>query len=85
MLRREIKRLLLPLLAAVALPTAVNAAEVYLLVNIAETPMPTDSASSFVIPMKTLTGYEDAGLKLISSDRFKLKNQEVRFECVESK
>ena len=80
------KRLLLPLLAALALPTAVNAESVYLLVNIADRVGTTpDSASSFVIPMKTISGCEEGGLKLISSDRFKLNGQEVRFECIEKK
>lgn len=79
------KRLLIPLLATLALPPAVKAESVYLLVNIADKIGHTDSASSFVIPMKTLTGCEEEGLKLISSDRFKLEDQEVRFECVEKK
>ena len=80
------KRLLIPLLGALALPTSVNAQNFFLLVNIADRVGTTpDSASAFVIPMKTLAGCEEAGLKLISSDRFKLNGQEVRFECVENK
>ncbi len=80
------KRLLLPLLAALALPTAVSAAEVYLLVTVIEKIHP----STFIVPMKTLKGCEEAGLKLISSERFKYVSNtghrlKYRYECVESK
>jgi hypothetical protein len=53
------KRLLLPLLAAIALPTAVNAevANVYLLGR--------TKNNSYVVPMKTLETCEAAGQKFI--------------------
>ena len=80
------KRFLLPLLASIALPTAVNAAEVYLLVNTKRGEYKSQGVpSTFVVPMKTLGGCEEAGLKIIASDRFKIPHQSVRFECVESK
>ena len=51
------KRLLLPLLAALALPTAVNAEVAgYYLVGIAD-------RKPFVVPMKTLELCEEAGKK----------------------
>ena len=52
------KRLLLPLLAAIALPTAVNAevAEYYLLVKFGK--------NSWTVPMKSKQLCEDAGLKV---------------------
>ena len=77
------KRLLLPLLAALALPTAVKAESFYLLVNIEA--MDDNYGNSFVVPMKTLDGCEEAGLKIISSDRFKFQRQLVAFECLENK
>ncbi len=79
------KRLLLPLLAALALPTAVKAESFYLLVNIADRGTTAESSSSFIVPMKTLAGCEEVGVKLISSDRFKTEGQEVHFECIEKK
>jgi len=52
-----LKRLLLPLLAALALPTAVNAEVAgYYLVGIAD-------RKPFVVPMKTLELCEEAGKK----------------------
>ena len=53
------KRLLLPLLAAIALPTAVNAevSNVYLLDR--------TKNNSYVVPMKTLETCEAAGQKFI--------------------
>ena len=76
------KRLLLPLLAALALPTAVSAAEFYLLVYT----ISSVGTTSFVLPMKTLAGCEEAGVKIISSDKFSAgKYHSVLYECVEKK
>ena len=48
------KRLLLPLLAALALPTAVNASDYYLILqNLGE-------GGTYSVPMKTLEGCEAA-------------------------
>ena len=79
------KRLLIVLLATLALPNAVKAESFYLLVNIADRGKEAASASSFIVPMKTLAGCEEVGVKLISSDRFSTEAQEVRFECIEKK
>ena len=85
MLRREMKRLLLPLLALLALPTAVMAESFYLLVNAVDKKGALDSQNSWVVPMKTLSGCEKAGLKIISSDRFRADSQYITFECLENK
>ena len=79
------KRLLLPLLAILSLPTAVKAESFYLLVNAVDSVGNLDSQNSWVIPMKTLAGCEQAGLKIISSDRFRADSQYLTFECIESK
>ena len=77
------KRLLLPLLAALALPTAVNAKEFYLIIkSVTGTLNTTPSQAGWVVPMKTMDGCEEAGQKLISSERF---SGPVSFECLESK
>ena len=77
------KRFLIPLLAALAIPNAVKAESFYLLVNVGA--KWSEYGSSFVVPMKTLDGCEEAGLKIISSDRFKLQEQSVAFECLQNK
>ena len=64
------KRLLLPLIAGLTLNTAVKAEGFYLLVNAVDSVGNLDSQNSWVIPMKTLSGCEQAGLQIISSDRF---------------
>ena len=79
------KRFLLPLLAALALPTAVKAESFYLLVNAVDNVGRLDSQNSWVVPMKTLSGCEQAGLKIIASDRFRADTQYMTFECVEKK
>ena len=84
------KRLLLPLLAALALPTAVNAASVYLVVKTTTGSMMRENGQLMVVPMKTIDGCEEAGQKLVSSERF-LKGKfgkitrDISFECLESK
>ena len=82
MLRRKMKRLLLPVIAALALPTAVSAAEVYLLVFT----ISSAGTTSFVLPMKTLAGCEEAGVKILSSDKLHVgKYHTFRYECLEKK
>ena len=92
-----IKRLLLPLLAALALTTYVNAESTYLL---KKTTILTKRLGSMLhgnsklsaVPMKTMPGCEEAGLKIVSSERlnkdqigiFKITG-DISFECVESK
>ena len=78
------KCLLLPLLAALALPTAVNAESVYLVVKTTTGSMMRENGQLMVVPMKTMDGCEEAGQKLISSERF-FHPQNVSFECLESK
>ena len=84
------KRLLLPLLAALALPTAVNAESVYLVVKTTTGSMMRENGQLMVVPMKTIDGCEEAGQKLVSSERF-IKGKfgkitrDISFECLESK
>ena len=84
------KRLLLPLLAAIALPTAVNAESVYLVVKTTTGSMMRENGQLMVVPMKTMDGCEEAGQKLVSSERF-IKGKfgkitrDISFECLESK
>ena len=76
------RKLLISLLAALALPTAVNAESVYLLVKTTTGSMMRENGQLMVVPMKTMDGCEEAGQKLISSERF---SGPVSFECLESK
>jgi hypothetical protein len=84
------KRLLLPLLAALALPSAVNAESVYLVVKTTTGSMMRENGQLMVVPMKTMDGCEEAGQKLVSSERF-IKGKfgkitrDISFECLESK
>ena len=78
------KRFLLPLLAALALPTAVNAESVYLVVKTITGTLMRGNGQLMVVPMKTMDGCEEAGQKLISSERF-FHTKNVSFECLESK
>ena len=84
------KRLLLPLLAALALPTAVNSESVYLVVKTTTGSMMRENGQLLVVPMKTMDGCEKAGQKLVSSERF-IKGKfgkitrDISFECLKSK
>ena len=57
------KRLLLPLLAALTLPTAVNAEDYYLVINIG-------TYTSNTVPMKTLEGCKAALEKAMNSSNW---------------
>ena len=63
-------KLLVPLLAALALPTAVNAESVFLVVKTTTGSMMRENGQLMVVPMKTMDGCEEAGQKLVSSERF---------------
>ena len=84
------KRLLFPLLAVLALPNAVNAESVYLVVKTTTGSMMRENGQLMVVPMKTMDGCEEAGQKLVSSERF-IKGKfgkitrDISFECLESK
>ena len=84
------RKLLIPLLAALALPTAVNAESVYLVVKTTTGSMMRENGQLMVVPMKTMDGCEEAGQKLVSSERF-IKGKfgkitrDIPFECLESK
>ena len=84
------KHLLLPLLAALALPTAVNAESVYLVVKTITGTLMRGNGQLMVVPMKTMDGCEEAGQKLISSERF-IKGKygritrDISFEYLEGK
>ena len=84
------RKLLIPLLAALALPTAVNAESVYLVVKTSTGSMMRENGQLMVVPMKTMDGCEEAGQKLVSSERF-IKGKfgkitrDISFECLESK
>ena len=84
------RKLFIPLLAALALPTAVNAESVYLVVKTTTGSMMRENGQLMVVPMKTMDGCEEAGYKLVSSERF-IKGKfgkitrDISFECLESK
>ena len=84
------RKLFIPLLAALALPTAVNAESVYLVVKTTTGSMMRENGQLMVVPMKTMDGCEEAGQKLVSSERF-IKGKfgkitrDISFECLESK
>jgi len=83
-------KLFIPLLAAFALPAAVNAESVYLVVKTTTGSMMRENGQLIVVPMKTMAGCEEAGQKLVSSERF-IKGKfgkitrDISFECLESK
>ena len=83
-------KLLIPLLAALTIPTAVNAESVYLVVKTTTGSMMRENGQLMVVPMKTMDGCEEAGQKLVSSERF-IKGKfgkitrDISFECLESK
>ena len=84
------KRLLLPLIASIALPTAVNAESLYLVVKTTTGSMMRENGQLMVVPMKTMDGCEEAGLKIVSSERFNKGKfgkitRDISFECLESK
>ena len=76
------KRLLLPLLAALALPTAVNAEVAgYYLVGIAD-------RKPFVVPMKTIELCEEAGKKFGDNKKWspKFANAfQITYVCLKAK
>ena len=76
------RRFVLPLLVALSLPTSVNAESVYLVVKTITGTLMRGNGQLMVVPMKTMNGCEEAGQKLISSERF---SGPVSFECLESK
>ena len=80
------KRFLFPLLAALALPTAVNA-KTWWMIGVHWIPYAPAGISqgTFTVPFSSEEACEAAGLKLIASDRFSPKGQKVGFECVENK
>ena len=84
------RKSLVPLLAALALPTAVKAESVYLVVKTTTGSMMRENGQLMVVPMKTMDGCEEAGQKLVSSERF-IKGKfgkitrDISFECLESK
>tara|TARA_Y100000813_G_C23970949_1_gene261852 strand:- start:258 stop:515 length:258 start_codon:yes stop_codon:yes gene_type:complete len=83
-------KLLIPLLAALALPTTVNSESVYLVVKTTTGSMMRENGQLIVVPMKTMDGCEEEGQKLVSSERF-IKGKfgkitrDISFECLESK
>ena len=90
------KRLLLPVLAVLALSTAVNAESVfnaiktesvYLVVKTTSGSMMWENGQLMVVPMKIMAGFEEAGLKIISSKRFNKGKitRDISFEFLESK
>lgn len=77
------KRLLLPLIAALALPTAVNAKTVYLILK---STIDIDGVGLLSVPMNSMDECEQAGLKLLASDRFDTTfAKRDGFECVVGK
>ena len=88
------KSLLLPLLAALALPTAVNANEAYLILTNGiygtvfwKKGVQSDSTNTIVLPMKTMAGCIEEGKKWAESPiRYKKDDKAFRdYQCVEYK
>ena len=84
------KLLLFPLVATLALPSAVNAESVYLVVKTITGTLMRGNGQLMVVPMKTMDGCEEAGLKIVSSERFNKGKfgkitRDISFECLESK
>ena len=71
------KRLLLPLIAALAIPTAANAESYYLILNYAAT----TGYELETIPMESLDQCEKAGTKLLSSKRLR-RTEYFAYECI---
>jgi len=71
------KRFLIPLLAALALPTASYAGNVYLLVRDGALYTP----SMTTIPMENMQQCEEAGALYVSSERLYRSNERRGFEC----
>ena len=77
------KRLLLPLLAALALPTSVNAETIYLVLKSGGY---NTAVALISIPMESMNQCEEAGLRLISSQRFEIKHVPGDgFECIKGR
>ena len=74
------KRLLLPLLAALALPTAVGAETYYLLIHGGN-----HYPDFGVIPMESKSKCEESGVLYISSKRLKNSFSDRGFECFAGK
>ena len=81
------KRLLIPLIAALALPTAANSENVFLLIKSkAGSGYDDTNITSFVVPMASMDLCEEAGVKILASKRFNLSYaHEDGFECVRAK
>ncbi len=71
------KRFLIPLLAALALPTASYAGNVYLLVRDGYLATP----GFAVMPMENMEQCEEAGALYVSSERLYRSNERRGFEC----
>ena len=74
------KRFLLPLLAALALPTDVNAKTYYLLIQTNYS-----NPAFAVIPMESKAKCEESGVLYITSARLKNSLSTRGFECFEGK
>ena len=74
----------LPLIAALALPTAANAENVFLLIKSkAGSGYKNANVTSFVVPMASMDVCEEAGAKILASKRFDVPHAEQDgFECV---
>jgi len=76
----NLKRLLLPLLAVIALPTAVNAENYYLLVSVRD--------SNFTVPMKSLEQCEEQLAVVTNIDNWKVtpvNSKKVGGICIKGK
>ena len=87
------KRLLLPLLAALALPTAVDANEAYLVLTngiyatVWSRKAQSDSTNTIALPMKTMAGCIEEGKKWAESPiRYKNDDKAFRdYQCIRYK
>jgi len=75
------KRLLLPLLAALALPTAVNAESVWLILEISAN----NARSLTKIEMRDMTQCEEVAQKWLNTKKINTKKNLRGYECLEGK
>lgn len=76
-------KLLIPLLTIIALPTTVNAETIYLVLKSGGY---NTAVALISIPMESMNQCEEAGLRLISSERFDIKHVSGDgFECIKGR
>ena len=78
------KKFLLPLLASFALPTAVNAESIWLIIY-GVVGYTHGGGGLEKVEMKDMTQCELMGAKLISSQKMKINHAAIGYECIKGK